>query len=168
MDPLDPPRRRANKFKGHGTWEHDRPPVLGVLGRDSGQLRLQVTRRNSRAALHPLVLGFTRGRCTVNTDEWVAYDLLPRTGRKRVKVRHSRPHPEYARDDDSDGVREVHCNGIEGRWTGLRNFLRTFRGVSKKYLMQYVSMFQWSDNLKVFTRALLRIMLRPLNTNLGT
>ena len=21
MDPLDPPRRRANKFKGHGTWE---------------------------------------------------------------------------------------------------------------------------------------------------
>ena len=29
-------------------------------------------------------------------------------------------------------------------------------------------MFQWSDNLKVFTRALLRIMLRPLNTNLGT
>ena len=168
MDPLDPPRRRANKFKGHGTWEHDRPPVLGVLGRDSGQLRLQVTRRNSRAALHPLVLGFTRGRCTVNTDEWVAYDLLPRTGRKRVKVRHSRPNPEYARDDDSDGVREVHCNGIEGRWTGLRNFLRTFRAVSKKYLMQYVSMFQWSDNLKMFTRALLRIMLRPLNTNLGT
>jgi transposase len=168
LDPHDPPRRRANKFKGHGTWEHDRPPVLGVLGRDSGQLRLQVTRRNSRAALHPLVVGFTRGRATVNTDEWVAYDLLPRTGRKRVKVRHSRPNPEYARDDDNDGVREVHCNGIEGRWTGLRNFLRTFRGVSKKYLMQYVSMFQCSDNLKEFTRAFLRILLRPLNTQFGT
>ena len=85
-----------------------------------------------------------------------------------MKVKHSRPDPEYARDDDGDGIREVHCNGIEGRWTGLRNFLRTFRGVSKKYLMQYVSMFQWSDNLKMFTRALLRIMLRPLNTNLGS
>ena len=166
MNPLDPPRRRANKFKGHGTWEHDRPPVLGVLGRDSGQLRLQVTRRNSRAALHPLVLGFTRGRCTVNTDEWVAYDLLPRTGRKRVKVRHSRPNPEYARDDDSDGVREVHCNGIEGRWTGLRNFLRTFRGVSKKYLMQYVSMFQWSDNLKRVTLELLGIFVQAPSTDL--
>jgi transposase-like protein len=29
-DPEDPPRRRANKRKGRGTFENDRPPILGV------------------------------------------------------------------------------------------------------------------------------------------
>lgn len=39
-DPDDPPRRRANQARGHGTWESDRPPVLGIVGRDSGQIQL--------------------------------------------------------------------------------------------------------------------------------
>ena len=60
----------------------------------------------------------------------------------------------------------MHCNGIEGRWIGLRNFLRTFRGVSKKYLMQYVSMFQWSDNLKRVTLELLGIFVQAPSTDL--
>ena len=34
LDPEDPPRRRANKARGHGTWENDRPPVCGVVGRE--------------------------------------------------------------------------------------------------------------------------------------
>lgn len=36
----DPPRRRANKRRGLGTMENDRPPVLGVVGRTTGQIRL--------------------------------------------------------------------------------------------------------------------------------
>jgi hypothetical protein len=40
----------------------------------------------------------------------------------------------WARDDDGDGVREVQAKTMERLWTGLRNFLRTFRGVNKKYL----------------------------------
>ncbi len=39
-DPEDPPRRRANQARGHGTWETDRPPVLGIVGRESGQIQL--------------------------------------------------------------------------------------------------------------------------------
>lgn len=41
-DPDDPPRRRANKARGHETWENDRPPILGVIGRESGQAHLEV------------------------------------------------------------------------------------------------------------------------------
>lgn len=41
-DPEDPPRHRANKVRGHGTWENDRPPILGIIGRESGQVRLEV------------------------------------------------------------------------------------------------------------------------------
>jgi len=39
-DPQDPPRRRANQARGHGTWATDRPPVLGIVARESGSLRL--------------------------------------------------------------------------------------------------------------------------------
>jgi transposase len=46
-----------------------------------------------------------------------------------------------ARDEDGDGVNEVHCNTLEGIWTGLRNYLRKFRGVNKTYLAQYVAVF---------------------------
>ena len=36
QDPKDPPRRRGNKRRGHGTYANDRPPVVGTLGRESG------------------------------------------------------------------------------------------------------------------------------------
>jgi hypothetical protein len=39
-NPEDPPRRRANKARGHGTWDTDRPPILGIVGRQSGQVHL--------------------------------------------------------------------------------------------------------------------------------
>ncbi len=66
--------------------------------------------------------------------------------------------------DDGDGVREVHCNTMEGIWTGLRNFLRPFRGVNKVYLEQYVIMFEWSYNLKTVTDEFLRILLGAKGT----
>ena len=32
LNPSDPPRRRGNKRRGHGTYANDRPPVVGTLG----------------------------------------------------------------------------------------------------------------------------------------
>jgi hypothetical protein len=54
LDPDDPPRRRANKFNGHGTYDNDRPPILGVIGRTSGEVFLQETHRSTLR--HPLIL----------------------------------------------------------------------------------------------------------------
>ncbi|MBV7340221.1 transposase [Chloroflexi bacterium TSY] len=62
---------------------------------------------------------------TLYTDECNAYNPIAETGRSHATVCHSRY--EWARDDDGDGIREVHCNTMEGIWTGLRNFLRPFR-----------------------------------------
>jgi transposase-like protein len=64
----------------------------------------------------------------------------------------------WAKDLDGDGVREVHVNSIEGFWTGLRNFLRPFRGVNKVYLQQYVRMHEWAHNLKTVTTTFLRMI----------
>jgi transposase-like protein len=72
---------------------------------------------------------------------------------------------EWARDDDGDGIREVHCNTMEGIWVGLRNFLRRFRGVHKKYLDQYVAIFEWAHNLKAITVDYLRVLLGVATQN---
>jgi transposase len=93
----------------------------------------------------------------VNTDEWQGYNGLPAIGRDHAAVCHA-VH-EWARDDDGDGVREVHCNTLVGLWTGLRNFLRPFRGVNKVYLYQYVAIFEWGYNVKRATSAFLWALL---------
>jgi transposase-like protein len=152
-DPDDPPRRRANKVKGHGTWENDRPPVCGVVGRESGQVRLRVAEHSDGETLRGVVGDATAPKAMVYTDEWGGYNGLTGMGRSHATVCHK--IGEWARDDDGDGVREVHDTTLEGLWTGLRNFLRQFRGVSKKYLSQYVAMFEWDYNEK---RATLRFI----------
>ena len=53
---------------------------------------------------------------------------------------------------------------MEGIWTGLRNFLRPFRGVNKAYLEQYVIMFEWAYNLKAVSDEFLRILLGAKGT----
>jgi transposase len=77
---------------------------------------------------------------TVYADEWQGYGRLPEIGRYRSAVCHVAG--DWARDDDGDGVREVHCN-TEGIWTLPRNFPRPFRGGNKEYLHQYAAIFQW-------------------------
>src|SRR5262249_32185865 len=100
-------------------------------------------------------------------DEWIGYRGLAAAGRRHSRVCHLRG--EYARDDDGDGVREVHCNTLEGIGTGLRNFIRAFRGVSKHYLAQYAAAFEWAYNTKAVTGEWVRALLvSPPNTRSGT
>ena len=146
LDPDDPPRRRANKRRGHGTFENDRPPVAGTVGRASGEIELAVVHHTNQATLQDRIESTTVPGAVVNTDEWSGYSKIESVGRVHRTVCHSPDHREWARDDDGDGIREVHSNTIEGIWTGLRNFLRPFRGVSKWFLSQYVATFQCIHN----------------------
>jgi len=158
-DPDDPPRRRANKRKGKGTMANDRPPIQGVVGRETGLIRLTVCENTCQDTIQPEVETKTEEGATLYTDESSAYNRVAASGRPHGTVCHSRR--EYARDDDGDGVREVHCNTMEGIWTGLRNFLRPFRGVHKKYLAQYVAMFEWAHNIKQVSKHFLRTLMTP-------
>jgi transposase-like protein len=51
----DPPRRRANKRKGKGTFFNDRPPILGSVGRESGEVRLIVCHDTKQSTIQPEV-----------------------------------------------------------------------------------------------------------------
>jgi len=143
--------RRFNAFTGtvwHGVSDNDRPPVLGVVGRPSGQLHLHVADQS------------TRPGSTVHTDEWGAYNPLSENQRGHATVNHG-AHP-WARDDDGGGIRQVHCNTAEGLWTPLRNFLRTFRGVNRVYLQQYAARYAGVYRIKTPTIEFLRILLGVL------
>ena len=145
-NPLDPPRRRANKRKGRGTYAKDRPPIVGTVGRESGQVRLRGVHQTHKETLLAHVHQFTELSATVYTDEWRGYSGL---NRWHATVCHGKR--QWAPDADADGIREVHTHTIEGVWTTVRNFLRPCRGVHKKWLAGYVAMCEFRINLKRIT-----------------
>lgn len=157
-DPQDPPRKRANKVKGHGTWDTDRPAVQGIVSRETGLVRFIVVQDSSRESLEPNVLAYTSAGAVINTDEWRAYNKLSQMDRIHMTVCHTPGKRLWAKDVDGDGIREVHNNTIEGIWTGTRNFLRPFRGVNKIYLQQYLAIHEWACKLKTVTLHFLRIL----------
>ena len=154
-NPLDPPRQRANKQKGHGTYANDRPPIVGTVGRESGQVRLRMVKRTNGKTLEQHIAQFTQPKAVANTDEWQGYNQIPRT---HVTVNHG--EHEWARDADGDGIREIHINTTEGMWTGVRNFLRPFRGVHKKLLSGYVAMCEHRINRKCITPEFIAALVR--------
>lgn len=154
-DPADLPRRRANKQKGHGTYANDRPPIVGTIGRDSGQVRLRLVKHTDSQTLERHVARFTQSDTLANTDEWPGYNHIARV---HVTVNHG--IHEWARDDDGDGIREIHVNTTEGMWTSVRNFLRPFRGVNKNHLSGYVAMCEHRINRKAITSEFIADLVR--------
>src|SRR5262249_22475313 len=118
----------------------------------SRRLRLRVIAEATEWHAVPAVRAAARRGAAVSTGESAAYRRLSWGGDRHAAGNHSRE--EGARGDDRDGLPEVHCNNLEGNWTGLRNFLRPFRGVNEVYLV----MFECSYNTKCVTAAFLRAL----------
>ena len=81
---------------------NDRPPIVGTVGRNSGQIRMKVCDNTQQITIQPQVEVTTLPTTTVYTDESDAYNRIPTSGRERQTVCHSQR--EYARDDDQERV----------------------------------------------------------------
>lgn len=102
-------------------------------------------------------LGTHRGESGIcYSDESSAYNKVATDELAHSTVCHSAK--EWARDDDHDGINEVHTNTMEGLWTECRNFLRKFKGVSKHFIHLYIAMFEWMHPLKRVSPALIQAM----------
>ncbi len=55
-------------------------------------------------------------------------------------------------------MREVHCDTMEGTWTGPRNSPRPSRGVSKWCESRSVAMSEWGHDIKAATDESLGVM----------
>ena len=142
-DPDTSPRQRGLSQKGRGNFENDRPPILGAVGRESDEIRLEVIPDTAHDTLDAHLVEWTREDSKIYSDSWQGFNDLTRD---QAQVNHNQG--EWARDDDGDGEREVHTNTIEGTWTGLRIRLRPFRGVSKHYLSGYVALYECDINIE--------------------
>ena len=133
------------------------------MARDSGEVRYIVAHRTTTETCVKVVASFAPSWASVlYTDDLRGYVAVwDELNICHSSVKHSwegeRPH-EWARDDDGDGIREVHCNSCEGAGAGLRTYLRMFRGVHKKYLSRYVAVYEAMTNAKRITAAIIQRM----------
>jgi transposase len=135
---------------------------MGTIGRQSGQVRLEVLMHTSKEEVQAYLGAHRSSKGVCYSDEHLAYQGVESQRLSHKTVCHS--IKEWARDDDGDGINEVHSNTIEGFWQGLRNFLRPFRGVSKHYLDWYVATYEWIHNCKSVHYTFIRAMAFSPNT----
>jgi hypothetical protein len=94
-------RRRRRKSKGgRGTWEKERPPVLGMIQR-GGQVVIKLLANVQQKTLEPFIKDTIVPGTLVYTDEYSIDARLPSWGYGHQQGNHGRG--EFARDEDGDG-----------------------------------------------------------------
>jgi transposase len=134
-----------------------------MVARQSGTVRYFVRRHADSATCLEVISSTAPEReAMIYTDELRGYDpIADELHLGHASVRHSRTETEpreWARDDDGDGIREVHCHSGEGAGAALRSFLRPFRGVHKKYLHLYVAAYEAMSNAKAISSGIIQRM----------
>ena len=60
---------RQQEARPRGSYENDRPPIVGSVGRQTGEVRLRVQRHTDQKTLVGHVHGYTAIESTLYTDE---------------------------------------------------------------------------------------------------
>ncbi len=112
--------------------------------------------------IQPVIVATVAQGSLIHTDEYDIYARLSAWGYRHKTVCHGRG--EYARDEDGDGVCEIHVNTLEGVWSLLRSWLRPHRGISQEKLPLYLGFFQFVHNARRRGKALLGSLITALVT----
>ncbi len=118
------------------------------------EVRYWVLEHADKPTTRTIVEGNVPPECTIlYTDEASNYgDVYAQHASVCHRVK------EWARNDDGDGVRDVHCNRCECAGTDLRTFLRTFRGVHTYYLADDGAAYETMAHAKRITPTVIRRM----------
>ena len=143
------PRQRGLQLRGRATAELGRPPLLGLVQRrdkanpdtPAAQVYLAVLENVRTATIKPIITAQVKGGAPFFTDAYNIYHCTEANYDHRT-VNHGAG--EYVRRDP-DGTC-VHCNTMEGLWSGLRNFLDHFRGISQRFLHLRVARYEFLHN----------------------
>lgn len=127
--PQEKPRKRGLKMRGRGTYEKDRPPVIGIVERN-GKMLLTVAEHVNQSTVDTITEKVSKD-ATIHTDEFRTYRALD-SEYSHETVNHAKG--EYEKDGS-------HVNTCEGLFSHLRGWLHTFKGVCKRYLQHYINFF---------------------------
>jgi transposase-like protein len=158
-------RVRGLSRRGRGTYDTDRPPILGIVNRGTKLIHLSVCKNVQMDVIKPIIQRVIDTCSSIYTDEYCIYSRLFEWGYTHKTVCHSRY--EFALDYDGDGINEVHCNTMEGIWSLLRQYMRQFRGINKKNLKYYVIFFEYSHNAEILNFSSERIIRDMLTKNVA-
>jgi transposase len=132
-----------------------------MLQRD-GWVVLQMLANVQQKTIRPIIEARIARGALILTDEYDIYARLEQWGYSHQSVCHGRG--EFARDEDGDGLCEVHVNTLEGFWSLLRSWLRPHRGISQEHLPLYLGFFEFVHNVRKRGRALLGALMAVLLT----
>jgi len=131
----EPKNWHLSKRASRKRFSEDKPKsekvvVVGLLDRDSRQVRASVVPNVNRETLQDAILANIEGKSTVYTDGWAGYKNLKALDYVHETVNHLE---EYVRG-------EVHTNGIENFWALLKRGLKgTYVAVEPFHLDRYVT-----------------------------
>ena len=152
-------RRHLQGPCGRGTLEQERPPVFGMIQR-GGQVVINLIANVQQKTIEPFIKNPIVAGTLVYTDEYSIYARLQSWGYDHKRVNHGRG--EFARDEEGDGLCEVHVNTMEGFWALLRSWLRPHRGISQEKLPLYLGFFEFVHNVRKRGKALLPALIELL------
>jgi transposase-like protein len=143
------PRQRGMQLRGRATAETGRPPILGLVQRrdkadedaPAAQVYLEVLENVRTATIKPLIVAKGKGGSQFFTDEDNLYHFTKADYDHRT-VNHGAG--ESARRAPAGAC--VHCNTMEGIWSGLRNVLDRFKGISQRFLHLRVVRYEFLHN----------------------
>ena len=123
-------KRASRKRFSEDKPKSEKAAVVGLLDRDSRQVRAKVVPNVNRETLQDAILENIEGKSTVYTDGWKGYNQLKAMEYVHETVNHLQ---EYVRG-------EVHTNGIENFWALLKRGLKgTYVAVEPFHLDRYVT-----------------------------
>jgi len=123
---------RAKKEGGRGTHQKDKPPIIGMVSRETDEVVIAPSTDVTGEDILGRAVKNVEPEALVYHDDFRSYGVLDGIFNHQ-SVNHSAG--EYARGD-------VHTNTIEGEFSILRPWLSVFRGVSKEKLFLYCAQFQ--------------------------
>ena len=130
---------KAKRVEMEGRGTVGKQIVVGIRDRETRQVTAEVVGSTDRETLQPYVLDRVAPGARIFTDDHLAYQGLP----NHQSVRHS--VGQYVRG-------EVHTNGIESLWAGLKRvILATHHHISPKHLHRYVAETCGRHNLRLLS-----------------
>lgn len=119
------------------------------------EVRYFYVKRRNTDTLIPIILNEVIKGSTISSDEWKAYTNLTSLGYNHIKINHS---VNYVNNGQ-------HANTIEACWGILKTkILRLKRGVSSKYLVEYL-IEEWFRSIMGSKIELLKNLFKEIKYN---
>lgn len=137
-----PPRRRGGTGKrGRGGLERGKIPVIAVTERGGKTIFFVALEGLSKELVLEILERWVEKGSIVHTDDFKIYREIEQNGYKHKTIPRYNGKKRFAEGD-------VHINNAENRFSFLKSWYRTFRGISRRCLNLWINFYQHITNMR--------------------